>query len=144
MASTRTRTKTIRLANESADFYEKMPLNRIAECTHQLLESGKLKFDGSDLKIVSENGVHTEKNAEIVSLVSEMDEMAGCCGVPLEDMVHQFFGMLEDGRLSFENGVMRANCEPWVEEFKSVCHDLCIPVEKAAESAIKALKRGSF
>lgn len=96
------------------------------------------------LKGENKTAVDSVPQNEITKIVEDMDEMAGCCGVPLEDMVHQFFGMLEDGRLSFENGVMRANCEPWVEEFKSVCHDLCIPVEKAAEGAIKALKRGGL
>ena len=93
------------------------------------------------LKGENKTAVDSVPQNEITKIV---EEMAVCCGVPLEDMVHQFFGMLEDGRLSFENGVMRANCEPWVEEFKSVCHDLCIPVEKAAEGAIKVLKRGGF
>lgn len=96
------------------------------------------------LKGENKTAVDSVPQNEITKIVEDMDEMAVCCGVPLEDMVHQFFGMLEDGRLSFENGVMRANCEPWVEEFKSVCHDLCIPVEKAAEGAIKALKRGGL
>ena len=96
------------------------------------------------LKGENKTAVDSVPQNEITKIVGDMREMAECCGVPLEDMVHQFFGMLEDGKLSFENGVMRANCEPWVEEFESVCHDLCIPVEKAAEGAIKVLKRGGF
>lgn len=96
------------------------------------------------LKGENKTAVDSVPQNGITKIVEEMDEMAGCCGVSLEDMVHQFFGMLEDGRLSFENGVMKANGEPWVDEFKSVCHDLCIPVEKASESAIKALKRGGL
>ena len=63
MASTKTRTKTIRLANDAADFYEGVPLNRVAESVHRLLSEKKLSFDGEEIKISSENGVYTPKEA---------------------------------------------------------------------------------
>lgn len=141
MASTKTRTKTIRLANDSADYYETVPLNRIAECTHHLLESGKLVFDGENLKIPSRGSVHTDNYA---SVIEEFDEMASCSGISLDDLVSGLFTLLENGSITIENGVLSAGTSSWASEFESVCHDLCIPVEKAAEGAIKALKRGGL
>lgn len=136
MASTKTVSKGIRISNEAAAYYEGKALNRMVEAMIPLLESGKLSFDGESLKISGDSGVHTE-------IIEEFDEMASCSGISLDDLVTGLFTLLEDGSITIENGVLSAG-GPWASEFESVCHDLCIPVEKAAEGAIKALKRGSF
>ena len=52
--------------------------------------------------------------------------------------------MLNDGSLTVEGGVLQASEERWVSEFREACHDLCIPVEKAGESAVKALRKGQI
>lgn len=137
MASTKTRTKTIRLANEAADFYEGVPLNRVAEGVCGLLKDGKLEFDGESVKIVGGGGVYTESKA-----IGSINEMLGFTEMTFDDLMKDIAGKLESGELMLDEGCTRVQMPAWAERFEEACHDLCIPVEKAAESAIKALKKG--
>lgn len=137
MASTKTRTKTIRLANEAADFYEKVPLNRVAESVYGLLNEGKLEFDGESVKIVGGVDVYTESE-----VMRSIREMLGFSGMTFDDLLKDINEKLESGELMLDEGSTRVQMPAWAEEFEEACHDLCIPVEKAAESAIKALKKG--
>ena len=139
MASTKTVSKGIRITNEAAEYFKDKPVNRMIECMIPLLESGELAFDGESLKISGNSGVHTK----YTDIVEEFDEMASCSGISLDDLVGGIFTLLEDGTLMIENGSIVVS-SGWASEFESVCHDLCIPVEKAAEGAIKALKRGGL
>lgn len=138
MASTKTSTKTIRIANETAEYFEGKPLNRAVECIHRLLENGKLTFDGEEIKISGDMGVHTGSKDDMAVL----DEMAMCFGVSSEEMLSKVVEALENGEFTFVGGRIVAVEEPWVDAFRETCHDLCIPVDKACESAIKALRRG--
>ena len=139
MASTKTISKGIRISNEAAEYFKDKPVNRMVESMIPLLENGSLTFDGESLKISGDSGVHTT----ITAIVEEFDEMASCSGISLDDLVNGIFTLLEDGTLMIENGSIVVS-SGWASEFESVCHDMCIPVEKAAEGAIKALKKGGL
>lgn len=103
-----------------------------------------MTFSGAVHKLISENsGKSTGVPTKITDIVEEFDEMASCSGISLDDLVNGIFTLLEDGTLMIENGSIVVS-SGWASEFESVCHDLCIPVEKAAEGAIKALKRGGI
>lgn len=141
MASTKTVSKGIRITNEAAEYFKDKPINRIVEGIIPLLEVEKLVFDGDSLKIKTEKSVHTD---EIISCVDNLKEMASCSGISYDDLVLGLSDLLEEGKIIIENGSVSVGSAEWVGEFESVCHDLCIPVEKAAESAIKALKRGGL
>lgn len=138
MPSSRTISKGIRITNEAALYFDGMPLNRMVEGMIPLLESGELVYDGEKLKISAKSGT-----GKIDEIIGEFDEMASCCGMTLEKFVGGLFSLLEEGSIVIENGVLSVS-SGWAAEFESVCHDLCIPVEKASESAIKALKRGGL
>lgn len=138
MASTKTVSKGIRITNEAALYFDGQPLNRMVEGMIPLLESGELVYDG-ELKISGSNGVHTGNVEEIIS---DFDEMASCSGISLEELVGGLFSLLEEGMIVIEKGELSVVTPEWATEFENVCHDLCIPVEKASEGAIKALKRG--
>ena len=73
--------------------------------------------------------------------MTELEDMAGCFGMSGEELLHGVVEGLNDGVLTVENGAVKGYT-PWADEFEAVCHDLCIPVEKAAENAIKALRNG--
>lgn len=103
-----------------------------------------MTFSGAVHRLISENsGKSVGTPSKIEEIIAGFDEMASCSGISLDDLVSGLFALLEDGSITIENGVLSAG-GPWASEFESVCHDLCIPVEKAAEGAIKALKRGGF
>ena len=119
-------------------------MNRILEGLVPLMRTGRVEFDGSELKIASENDVHTEKNDKISGFASELEDMASCAGISMEDFVSSLYGMIENGTIVIGKTSLSVCTSDWAEEFENTCHDLCIPVEKAAESAIKALKKGSL
>lgn len=137
MASSKTRIKPIRIANETADYFEGKALNRLVESVHHLLETGKMSFDGEELKISGEKGVYTDKMSVFFK---EIESMASFFGITTEEMTGQFFELLNEGVLTVEEGRLVAVKESWVERFEDACHDRCIPVEKAVESVIKGLK----
>lgn len=104
-----------------------------------------MTFSGAVHRLISENsGKSVGTPSKIEGIIGEFDEMASCSGISLDDLVSGLFTLLEDGSITIENGVLSAGTSSWAGEFESVCHDLCIPVEKAAEGAIKALKRGGL
>ena len=124
MASTRTRTKQIRIANETYDYFVGKPLNRMAESLHHLIESGVLTFDGEEIKIVG--GVNTEKrntgsvntiesvnsvNTNVLKVMADIEEIALLYGVELEDLAGQFCEMLNDGTLTVDSGVLKVGEE---------------------------------
>lgn len=89
MASTKTQIKAIRIANETAEYFDGKPLNRYVECLHRLAERGAVVLDGEEVK---------------TNDVGEIAEMAEMCGMSTEEILHQFCELLEDGSLEFEGG----------------------------------------
>jgi len=98
----------------------------------QNLKNGKMPKNS-----VPQNEISTETR----SAIADIEEMALCSGLTLEKLTTEFCEMLNEGKLMVENGKLVAEKEKWAEKFEEACHDLCIPVEKAAESAIKGLKK---
>lgn len=81
-----------------------------------------------------------ELGENLVYALKEIEGMASFFGITTEEMTEQFFEMLNEGVLTVEEGRLVAVKESWVERLEDVCHDKCIPVEKAVESVIKGLK----
>ena len=106
MASTKTRIKPIRIANETADYFEGKPLNRMVESLHHLIETGKVSFDGEEIKIP--DGVYSV-NTNILNTMTDLEEIAIMCGMTLEDLAGQFCEMLNDGTLVVEGGVLKVD-----------------------------------
>ena len=97
MASTKTRIKPIRIANETADFFEGKPLNRYVECLHRMMESGEVVMDGEEVKV------------PCGEVLREIGDYALMCNMTLEEMIVQFFNLMEDGSVVFENGRLEIN-----------------------------------
>ena len=67
--------------------------------------------------------------------------MLGLGGMSFDEFMEVIYGWVCDGPIDLTDGVGLK--EPtWVEHFRETCHDLCIPVDKAEESACKALRKG--
>lgn len=131
MPSIGSKTKTVRFYAEDLEQIEGL----VAE---------GMTFSGAVHRLISEkSGKSVGTPSKIEGIIGEFDEMASCSGISLDDLVNGIFTLLEDGTLMIENGSVVVSFG-WASEFESVCHDLCIPVEKAAEGAIKALRKGSL
>ena len=139
MASTITRTKTIRIANGTADYFEDKPLNRIVESVHELMESGRVRFDGQSLKFTADDGVDTAK----MSVLKDIEEMVDLCGGTLDAFLEDVNRGLNDGTLVVEDGKLMMP-EVNTDEFSQVCHDKCLDPQEVLEKATQAVKRGQL
>ena len=82
MASTKTRIKPIRIKNDTADYFENKPLNRMVESLEEMLKTGKVRFDGENL--VVKGG--SDSNADLSDL-SDLSEMADLMRVSTEKIL---------------------------------------------------------
>ena len=142
MASTKTVSKGIRISNEAAEYYSDKPLNRMVEGLMVLLEQGKVEFDGENLKISGSDGVHTQ--FPMSEALSDIEGMVSLAAMSLEDAFEEVDRLLNEGKLKLLQGSMDVEMPGWANLMADTCHDLCIPVEKAAESACKALRKGEI
>lgn len=130
MASSTTKIKTIRIKNDAADYFENKPLNRMVESLGELLQSGKMSFDGENLVIKGQKG---EGNAPQTD-ISSIEEMAGLMRVPTEKLLSDFRDLLEEGTLYYSNGKL---VNPRYEEFERACGNRNI--DKILESMVRSL-----
>lgn len=142
MASSKTVSKGIRITNEAAEYFKDKPMNRMIESMIPLLESGELSFDGSELKI--ESGVHSQKGAGIDDLVSEMSEMAVCMGMEPGELTEGLFHLLEDGQITIVGKEILVELPDWAGEFEFTCQERGLEVEKVAQKAILAIRKGDL
>lgn len=128
MASTITKTKTIRIANDTADFFEGKALNRLVECVHHLIESGKMTFDGEELKIMNDTPEYEDLNG-----------MVELFGMTMDDFIQQSDVALSEGVLTISEGKLVCVLPEWAEKLSDACHELGYDVEKIVDSAVKSL-----
>jgi hypothetical protein len=136
MASTVTKVRPIRIANETAEYFEGKPLNRIVESLHSLMERGDIEYDG-ELKIKQSNGVYTPE-------IEDMISMCSLSGLPYEEAMKEVHRLMEEGVLQLSSRGITVEKASWVERLEDVCHEKCLPIEKTVESVIKAIERGQI
>ena len=139
MASTKTTVKTIRLTNETADFFEGKPLNRYVECLHSLIESGKVKMDGDNLKVVGKSkSIYDSVPPEVTANFADLDDIleGGVAGLMVA-----VNNLIEDGLMNTDYSICG---EPWVEKFRDACNAKGLKVENVSEKAILALQKGDL
>lgn len=111
------------------------------EKIERLVEEG-MTFSGAVHHLI--NGSKNENTSDIGPVMEEIADMASCCSVTVADLVKTIFDLLEDGTLMISADGVRVQGAKWASDFEEACRDRGVPVEKAAESAIKALKRGGL
>ena len=151
MGSTRTTTKTIRIANEVAEYFEKKPLNRAVESLYGLLTSGKLKFDGENLSVECTHQNREKSSSgtpEIIEKVYTPDknipksdyeslaEMANLMRVSTDKLLSDFKDMIENGDLYYsENRLVN----PRYEDFEQLCRDRKQDPDKMMANVIRQM-----
>lgn len=144
MASSKTRVKPIRISNETADYFEGKPLNRMVESLSELMQEGKIEFDGEDLKAKS---VYTSKNAENLVLshekeLKEIESMARFFGLSTEEVLKGIFEGLNDGYLTVEGGKIVGVPEVDLTELEEAARERNMTVEVVIDRTIKNLRSG--
>ena len=126
MASTTTRIKPIRIKNETADYFEKRPLNRIVESLAENMQNGKVRFDGENL--IFKGSDNTD--------LSDISEMASLMRVPTETLLADFKKLLEDGTLYYSGNKL---VNPHYEEFERLCEVKKQPIDKVIGNIIRQM-----
>ena len=134
MASTITKTKTIRIANETADYFEGKALNRLVESVHHAIEGGKMSFDGENIKILGQN----------IPECQDLVEMLELFGVTMDDFIKQADEALAEGEITISDGKLVCTLPDWAEKLSDTCQEMGYDVAKIADSAIKSLKKGAL
>jgi len=130
MASTKTRIKPIRIKNETADYFENKPLNRMVESLEELLRSGKVRFDGENLIVKGSSA-----NADL----SDLAEMAELMRVSTEKILSDIKDMIEEGTLYYENGEL---INPRYAELESVCERKNVNIDNLLMKVIRDIENG--
>ena len=128
MVSTTTRIKPIRIKNETADYFENQPLNRMVESLEELMKSGKIKFDGDNLVI---KGL-TQEKTDITDIV----EMAELMRVPMNKLLSDFRELLEEGTLYYENGKL---INPRYSDFEDICEKKKQDIDKTIANVVRQM-----
>ena len=128
MASTTTRIKTIRIKNETADYFEEQPLNRMVESLEELMKSGKIKFDGEELVI---KGIAQEETD-----LTEIEEMAALMNVRPEKLLSDFRELLEEGELYYTGGRL---INPRYIDFEDICERKKQDIDKTIANVVRQM-----
>ncbi len=136
MASSKTRTRTVRISNESADYFEKLPLNKVIEGVYTLISEKKATFDGENLKISEKSGLTPNKDLE------EIESMAKYFGMSTEEVLKGIYNGLNDGYLTVEDGKIVGLPEVDLDNLKEACHERGIGMQEAIDKTVKNLRSG--
>lgn len=143
MASSKTTTRTVRITNEAADYFEKKPLNRFIESLYGLLTSGKIKIDGEELRVECTHqnsekivSVTPENKKSVHTDISDIEEMASLMRVPTETLLSDFRKLLEDGELYYSGNRL---VNPHYEEFEQLCELKKQPIDKVIGNVIRQM-----
>ena len=130
MASTKTRIKPIRIKNETADYFENKPLNRMVESLEEHLRNGKIRFDGEDLIIKG-----SDANVDL----SDLSEMANLMQVTTEKLLSDIKDLVEIGDIYYINNKLR---NPKYAELEDLCERRGVKIEYIITKAIREIENG--
>lgn len=136
MASSKTRTRTVRISNESADYFEKLPLNKVIEGVYTLISEKKATFDGENLKISEKSGLTPNKDLE------EIESMAKFFGMDGGELLKGVCEGLMDGNLTVENGKVVGVPKINLDNLEEACHERGIGMQEAIDKTVKSLRSG--
>lgn len=137
MASAKTTTKTIRVANETEEYFKNLPLNRMVECLHGLLESGRLRWNGEEL-IVNEKAVISDK------LIADLEEIGGYFHMTVEELIKEFVRMLNEGEISCEKKVLSCALPIEVLKLRFACEKAGVTLDDVCKKVTGMIERGEM
>ena len=115
MASYKTTTKTIRILNETADYFKDKQLNRAVDSLKDLLEEGSLSFDGEKISICVDTSLAGD----------ELLSMLNCFKKSESEFLDDVTKLMNDGSLTYENGKLIAVSTPNLGDYHDKFLEWC-------------------
>lgn len=139
MASTTTTTKTIRIKNETAEFFQGKALNRAVDSLCERLKSGALTFDGEDI------GVHTKGESGLPHGIKRetLDDLATMCtfmGGSMEKMLQLFDEAANSGDVYYEGGRLVGRPPIDLDRFLEKCREVGADPQKVLDKATAGIR----
>lgn len=148
MSSNKTRTRTIRISNECADYFADKPLNKAVEGIYKLICDGRIRFAEEKIEIV---GVHTE-DSEKKSPKGEDEkdspemrdtiQMLTLYGISFDKFLGMMHESLENGNITIEDDGLKTKDSLDLERLYEVCHERGIDPQEAIDKTVKMIGRG--
>jgi hypothetical protein len=103
-------------------------------------------FNGAVHKIIASYGGTPNKNPRECRSAAycDIESMASLSEMSMECVYEEISRLMNDGVLMLTADRIEVEREEWVQRFEEACHDKGVPIEKVAEAAIKAIKRGQL
>ena len=136
MASTKTRTRTVRISNESADYFEKLPLNRVIESVYTLILEKAMSFDGEPSKNDKNSGLTPNSD------LKEIEDVALFFGISTEELLEGMCAGLMDGNLTVEKGKVVGIPDINLENFKDACHLINKEPQEMLDKVVGLIEKG--
>ena len=142
MASTKTRTRTVRISNESADYFEKLPLNKVIESVYTLISEKKAVFDGENLKISEKSVLSHSKYNINEKILDDLATMQTFMGGSVEEMIRLFDEAVNEGIINYENGKLVGVPDIDLNRFKEACHDINRDPQEILDKVVVMIEKG--
>lgn len=146
MASSTTRTKTIRIRNEVAEYFEGKPLNRYVEGMYEYMLSGEIEADIDGIRV--HRGV---KVGTVTSDISEreycaIEEMCRLYGVSVDELFKGVEMLMDRGFVRVEDGevVSRDSRGYEVDGLYEACNEMGVDAEKVIKKCSGMIRNGKI
>lgn len=148
MASLRTTVKSVRIANEVAEYFENKPLNRMVEGLCDLLERGMVTYDGENLTVANtrvpeaprEPKTGNRWNIDEADLM-DLDSMSRFMGGDVRTMIHLFDEAVNEGVIRYDQGRYVGVEDVELEDLYEICREQNVNPQEVIDKAVKAMRQ---
>lgn len=142
MSSAKTVPKTIRIKNETAEYFRDKPLNRYVDGLCAYMISGEIggTDDGISVhtgKQMNEGSVHTNKQWISEKVMRDIEQMCSLYGTSVDDFMEKICKAMNDGIVAYEDGdiVVYNPEEIDLSRFKEACNAKGVECQKMIDRA---------
>lgn len=141
MASKKTRIKTIRISNESADYFDNYPLNRMVEEMMDLIKSGDLIYENGKLKTATKNNEEDSATKNITIKWEQYEALLGSANDVL-NALKPLPDVGGNGAYRIAEGTMGIRLVEWIRNLVAI-NPYAIPKDIIHIKHEKAVRNGA-
>lgn len=136
MSSNRTSTRTVRITNESQEFFREKPLNRYIEWLYEMISEGKIEEKDGNLS------VHTSNVEMSEEVYAEIKSMADYFQMSLDEFFLEVCNSMNEGLVVYEGGKFKGEEEFDFADLREACYMKGVTLSQAFERLTKMIREG--